>query len=246
MLKKIKSEYISWILLLGALILFLEVSFFNHGLIFSLLVSIGMVYFGRKRLPHSSGKILFWAGLAFFVISVFNMMTFKFFLLAILIHFVIQYAQSKRDADRIRPVIKEADPFDSKPSEEIIKGRPLFENILFGRQKTPEHVYEWSDINIQAGIGDTIIDLSYTVLPKGETVIFIRNFIGNIHILVPYDLEVNVYHSVIAGSAGIFEKREPQMFNQTLQFKTPGYEEAEQKIKIFTSLLVGDIEVKRV
>ena len=57
-------------------------------------------------------------------------------------------------------------------------------------------MYEWNDVNIQAGIGDTVIDLSYTVLPKGETVIFIRNVMGKVTIMIPYDVEVSVNHSV--------------------------------------------------
>ena len=31
----------------------------------------------------------------------------------------------------------------------------------------PMHAYEWNDINIQNGIGNTVIDLSQTILPKG-------------------------------------------------------------------------------
>ncbi|MBU8880473.1 cell wall-active antibiotics response protein [Bacillus sp. FJAT-29790] len=244
MLNKVKSDYISWILLLGIVVLLLEFSFFNRGLIFSLLVDIGMIYIGRKRMPRTSGKILFWLGLIFLIISIFSMMTFKFFLLAILLHFLIQYAQSKRNPAHIRPIVMEPSLFSEK--ETIIKKEPLFSNFLFGQQKTPEHVYKWSDINIQAGIGDSVIDLSYTVLPKGETVIFIRNFVGNIRVLIPYDVEISVNHSVIAGTSEIFEFQETKIFNQTLQVQTPGFEQAEQKVKIFTSLLVGDLEVKRV
>lgn len=244
MINKVKSEYISWILLIGLVVLLLEISFFNRGLVFSLLVAIGMIYIGRKWMPRSSGKLLFWMGLIFLLISIFSMMTFKFFLLAILVHFLIQFAQSKREVKHIKPTIKQPNVILEK--ENVIKRKPLFSNILFGQQKTPEHVYEWSDINIQAGIGDTVIDLSYTVLPKGETVIFIRNFVGNIHVLVPYDVEVSVNHSAVAGSVQIFELQESKVFNQALQVQTPGFEQADQRIKIVTSLLVGDIEVKRV
>lgn len=174
------------------------------------------------------------------------MMTFKFFLLAILIHLVIRFAKSKKEADLIRPIVKEPIANFSGQKGNIIRKKPLFENVLFGEQRTPEHVYEWNDINIQAGFGDTVIDLSYTVLPKGETVIFVRNFIGNVKVLIPYDIEVNVSHSVIAGATNIFQNEEEKVFNQTISVQTEEYEKAEQKIKIFTSFVVGDLEVKRV
>lgn len=244
MLNKVKSEYVSWIVLLGIIVLLLEFFFFNRGLIFSLLVSIGMIYVGRKKMPKTSGKLLFWFGLIFLIINIFNMMTLKFFLLAILLHFFIQFVQSKRNPAHLKPIIKESSPSIDK--EIVIKKESLFSNQLFGQQKTPEQGYEWSDINIQAGIGDTIIDFSYTVLPKGETVIFIRNFVGNIHVLVPYDVEVSVNHSVVAGATDIFDIQETKIFNQSVHIQTPGFNQAEQRIKIFTSMLVGDLEVKRV
>lgn len=245
MLKKINSEYISWIILISAVILLLEVTFFNQGLIFSLFVSILMVYLGRKSLPKKRGKLLFWGGIAFFSISIFHMITFRFLLLAIFIHFVIQFAQSKRVPNMISPVV--GMPRENKsPQEQVIQRKPLFKNILFGQQRTPDHVYEWNDINIQTGVGDSIIDLSYTVIPKGETVINIRNFIGNIQIFVPYDYEVSVLHSALVGSTTVFDYHESKMFNQVVHLQTPEYEKAEQKIKILTSVVLGDIEVKRI
>ena len=124
------------------------------------------------------------------------------FSLALLCIIVVQYGPKKNHAKTITPNIKE--PVDlQKPSETDVKEQPLFQNRLFGGQQTPDHVYEWNDVNIQAGIGDTVIDLSYTVLPKGETVIFIRNVMGKVTIMVPYDVEVSVHHSVFFGSARI-------------------------------------------
>jgi lia operon protein LiaF len=244
MLKKINSEYISWIILIGAVILLLEVTFFNQGLIFSLFVSILMVYLGRKSMPKKMGKLLFWGGIFFFIVSIFQMLTFRFLVLAIFIYFVIQFAQSKRVPTIVSPVVSEST--SEKPKEQVIQRKPLFRNILFGQQRTPDHVYEWKDVNIQSGVGDTIIDLSYTVLPKGETVIYIRNFIGNIQIFVPYDYEVSVQHSVLLGTTTVFDFHEAKMLNQVFHLQTPDYENSNQKVKIITSVVLGDIEVKRI
>ncbi|MFE8701416.1 cell wall-active antibiotics response protein LiaF [Cytobacillus sp. FJAT-54145] len=242
---KIKSDFISWALLIGIIVLLLEVSFFNRGLIFSLLVSIGMVYIGRKWMPRTSGKLLFWVGIIFFSISIFNMMTFKFFLLALLVHLLIQFAKSRKEPERIRPIVKEPN-IETKPEGTLIKKKPLFDNVIFGEQRTPEHVYEWNDVNIQTGIGDTVIDLSYTVLPKGETTIIIRKLIGNVTVLIPYDVELSINHSILAGSTNILNYMDEKMYNQTVQIQTPEYDNATHTIKIYTSMMVGDIEVKRV
>ncbi|WP_141430565.1 cell wall-active antibiotics response protein LiaF [Bacillus sp. 03113] len=244
MLNKIVSNYLSLVILAGGILLLLEFFFFNSGVIFSLLVAAGMIYIGKKRRTKKIGKFLFWAGIIFLVLSIVSMITFKFLLFAILIYYVIQFVQSKKNAAKIQPIIKE--PEINEQKEPYIRKCSLFHNAYFGKQQTPEHVYEWSDVNIQAGVGDTVIDLSYTVLPKGETVIFIRNYIGNVRVLIPYDLEVDVHHSVIAGSTTIFDIHESKLFNQAIQVQTPGFETAEQKVKIFTSLIVGNLEVKRI
>lgn len=242
--KKLK-DYINIAVLLTIIFLFIEVVFFNSGIIFSLLVASGLIYFGRKQMPSLFGKLLFWAGVFFFGISVMNMMTVKFFLLAILIYLLLEYYQKKKAPEKIQPIIKE--PTSKENGQEpLVKKKPLLENIFIGERKTPDHAYEWSDVNILTGIGDTVIDLSYTVIPRGETIIFIRKMIGNVVILIPYDVEVSVNHSVITGNTTIFENKEEKVFNQCIITHTEGYDMAKQKVKIITSLLVGNLEVKRV
>ncbi|MEH7375071.1 MULTISPECIES: cell wall-active antibiotics response protein LiaF [Bacillaceae] len=244
MFKNTKNDYIGWLVIIGAIILVMEILFFNSGLIFSLFISGGMIYLGRKRAGKKKGKILFIGGIIFLVLSLLNMMTFKFLLVAILLHFFIQFLNAKKKPKKISPEITKIEP--TSDEETMIKSEPLFENIVLGQQKTPPGAYEWNDVNIQAGIGDTIIDLSFTMLPKGETVIFIRNLIGNIQILVPYDIDVSVQHSCIMGSTTVFEHHDSKLFNRVLHLKTPGYETAEHKVKIFTSLMVGNLEVSRI
>lgn len=239
-----KTDYISSIFLIGVLLLVVEITFFNRGVIFSSLLSIACIYFGRKKLERTIGKLLFWFGWVSLFFTIFAMMTVKFLLIAIILYFIIQYYQSKKSPSYLKPVLQERDTITEDDSK--IKRQPLFENVLFGQQKTAEEVYEWNDVNIQNGIGDTTIDLSYTVLPKEEAVIFIRHFIGNVQIYVPYEVEVSVIHSVIAGSTTIFQHSESKIFNQTLFYKTPEYEHAGQKIKIVTSMIIGDLEVKRI
>lgn len=244
MLKGMKNDYANWLLIIGIGLLLLEMLFFNNGLIFSLIISSAMVYYGRKKLHRLLGKVLFWGGIFFLIANVLSMFTFRIVLLIGFLYVVLHYAQAKKKPNLILPTIHGPTEFSKK--DEVITRKPMFQNSLFGKQKTPNHTYEWDDINIQAGIGDTVIDLSYTVLPKGETVIFIRNVFGNVQILVPYDVEVSINHSVLAGVVTIFDVHEGRVFNQTLHLQTKDYESNEHKIKIFTSLLIGDIEVRRI
>lgn len=242
MFQKLKSEYLSWMMLIGAFFLLLDIFFFNRGSIFSLIVAAGMIYLGRKWMPKTSGKLLLGAGIIFLAINALNMLVIKFFFLALLGVYIYQYAQRKKHPEKITPIIHS----EQERTANKVTAKPLFQNRLFGGQKTPDHVYEWNDINIFNGIGDSVIDLSYTVLPKGESVIFIRNVMGKITILVPYDIEISVHHSVLFGNARIFDYEENALFNRLLTVHTEDYEHAKHKVKIFTSTMIGDIEVKRV
>ena len=134
MFQKLKSDYLSWIVLIGAFFLLLDVFFFNRGLIFSLIVATGMVYLGRKRMPRKTGKLLFWVGLFFLVVNIINMLAIKFFLLALLCILIVQYANRKKHAKTITPIIKE--PVDlKKQSETIIKEQSLFQNRFLANKK---------------------------------------------------------------------------------------------------------------
>ncbi|MFE4142255.1 cell wall-active antibiotics response protein LiaF [Peribacillus sp. YIM B13472] len=248
MLNKMKTDYMGWILLIGVVLIVLEIAFTGGGLLFSLAFSIGCIYLGRKFTKRTIGKILFFIGVISLIINVLNMFVFKFFLMAILIYLLFLYYQSKKNPDWVSPILTNDDSDEVKINkEQLLKTDYLFKNKFFGHQQTAEHVYEWNSVNIQGGVGDTVIDLSKTILPKGDAVISIRNIIGNITVLVPYGIEIRVHHSVIAGRARIFEnKPESKVFNQIYSYQTEGFNETDHKVHIITSILVGDLEVKRI
>ncbi|OIJ14032.1 cell wall-active antibiotics response protein [Anaerobacillus arseniciselenatis] len=239
-----KTDYISWTVLIGLLLLLVEITFFSKGLVFAILFSGIFIYFGAKRFYGSSGKLFFFIGCFILFFTIISMMVFKFLIFAAIIYVIFYFYKSKTGPIVIEPNVKEGMPTNDATKK--IRSQQLLKNLFYGRQKTSEEVFEWDDINIQTGIGDTRIDLSNTVLPKGEAVISIRNFIGNIQILVPYDIEVNVSHSVVTGTTIIFEAENEKLFNQTLSYRTEKYDEAQQKIKIVTSMGIGRLEVKRI
>ncbi|ABO65822.1 MULTISPECIES: cell wall-active antibiotics response protein LiaF [Geobacillus] len=236
-----KTDYVSWAVLLIFLLFVVEIAFFHPGLLFSIGLAIALLYIGKQSWPRKRGKVLFWIGGISLVFHVFTMVTARLVIVAGLFYVLWKFFQSKQQPTVIRPVIIEA-----KDSQgEVIDRKPLFHNVLFGRQTTPEHVYEWDDVNIQTGIGDTVIDVSNTVLPKGEAVIVVRGLIGHVRVLVPYEVETKVVHSAIFGGGTVFGQEARHLLNQTLIYQTPSYQAAERKLKIVTSLMIGHLEVKR-
>ncbi|WP_100333851.1 cell wall-active antibiotics response protein LiaF [Bacillus alkalisoli] len=239
MLNRTITDYLSYIIIIGLFLFVLEIAFFDSGLIFTLLFSAAFIYFGRIKWHWLIGKVIFIIGLISLILAIAGMMTFKFLILATIIYFIFKLAQSKQAPMLITPNVETL-------KEQIVEGKlNLFRNKWFGTQKTPDHSYTWEDINIQCGVGDTTIDLSNTVFPKGEAVIIIRNIVGNVQVSLPYDVEVSIQHSSIVGTTTIFNEEKKSLVNVTAKYQTENYQVATSKVKIFTSLYVGNLEVKR-
>jgi len=238
-----RTEHINFILLLGCLLLLIELSIFKGAHILFIILAVTSIYYGHRRKPKKRGKILFLFGVVVLCFTVLNMVSFRIVLILFFIYLLIQYFKREQ-----QPLFLEASITNLEKKQEgpIVIRKPLFQNKLFGNQRTPEMVYEWNDICIQSGIGSSIIDLSNTVLPKGESVICIRQFMGKIQILVPYDIEVSIHHSVFWGRVTILQYEDDEYMNRSIHVQTQDYNQAEQKVKIMTSLISGDIEVRRI
>lgn len=243
MFNRISTNTFNWILLIGAALLIIELIFFKSGLVFSLFFLGFITYIGKQRYDRTFGKILFWIGIISIFFNIINMIAIRFFVIAAIVLFFIQYKRSKEDPEMIRPFVVSRSADDKK--EPLIRKKPLFKNTFFGNLETSETPYQWQDINIHGGIGDRLIDLSNTVLPD-EPVISIRHLVGNITIYVPYEVEVHIHHSSVIGRATFFGQRHRSLMNEIFIYETENYRENTPRVKIISSLLSGDLEVKRI
>jgi len=226
-------------LIMGVILLCIEITFFHGGLIFSVFVSSFLIYIGWKRYRRFWAKIFFWIGVITLSITILNMMAVRLILLVVMVLFFVHFFRSKQDPERIAP------HFTAGEQEPMMKVTPFFRGQLFGDQKTSETAYSWQDMNIQGGFGNRIIDLSHTVLPD-EAIISIRHLVGNIEIYIPYEVEVSILHSSMMGRAHILGHQEVRLFNQSFHFQTENYQKNKPRVKIITSMVSGDIEVKRI
>lgn len=241
MFRRLSTDTLNWILIIGVVLFIIEIAFFGGGMIISALFCGLFIYVGWKRFYRLWGKIFFWIGVIGLAFAVFNMVAVRFLIIVFIILFIVNYSKSKKEAERIQPEIT-ADPVQ----ENIIKTKPMFDHQIFGDQQTEDQAYPWSDINIHGAFGDRIIDLSNTVLPDDTAIISIRHIIGNIVIYVPYEVEVSIHHSSVFGRADIFGTHHLKLMNQSVLYRTENYDSNYPRVKIVTSLLSGDIEVKRI
>ncbi|MGN1400659.1 MAG: cell wall-active antibiotics response protein LiaF [Bacillus sp. (in: firmicutes)] len=236
-----KTDIVSWLVVFTVLLLLIEVTFFDGGLLFSLGLSGLLLYYGKKRIGKKRGKLALLIGGIGVLVTVLNMFAFKLLLLSLLGLAIYKFFDSKKHPAYFAPQLT-----DEGKAEEIRVKPLLLSNRLVGSQSTGSHIYEWEDINIQTGIGDVVVDLGNTVLPKGENIVSVRNIAGTIRVFVPYGIEVKVVHSVLAGKISILANPEQRLFNQCVQYHTDQYASAGHKIKIITSTVAGNIEVVRI
>jgi lia operon protein LiaF len=232
-----------WIFYIAVGLLLFEIIFLDGGILYFLFFSFLFVYIGKKYYHKLLGKIVFWISLVNAAFAIFHTLAFRWVLFAVILYFLIQYVQSKKTRSTVQ--VEEIRK-SGTTSDVIFRKKPFFQNKIIGRQSTPQAIYEWEDVNVQGFVGDMVIDLSQTVFPKGEALIFVRHLLGNVQVLVPYDMEVSVHVSVVVGTVDIFQMVNERVVNESIIFQTADYPEVEQKIKIVTSMVAGHVEVKRV
>jgi Predicted membrane protein len=242
MFDSFKKDKYSWLLVTGLLLAVIQTTVGGWGFLFPAFLFGAMIYYGRNNRKKPVGKLILWLGLFGMTLTILSLFVFRLAVLALFILFLIDFIQKKRHPVRVSPNHSAPDT----AAEHATLLDTVLKNKWFGYQETPEPDYPWQDINIQTGAGDTVIDLSRTLLPKKESVIFVRHLAGRVRILVPYGIGVSLRYSIVIGQINFFGRTESRMINRSIALQSEGYDEAEQKVKVFVSAVAGSLEVKRV
>jgi len=123
----------------------------------------------------------------------------------------------------------------------------IWKNKLFSVQASPFSSYEWEDIHIQGIFGDIHIDVTDTVLPKGASLISVRQGIGKVKIELPYEIPVRIHYTTLYGEAKLFGTHQKRLVNEFLHMKEGYPAQPGQKTELIITLStwVGDVEVIR-
>lgn len=244
MFKWLSTNTFNRIILTGLVLFLLEILLFNKGLLGTAIFFGVVAYIGWKQYKHMWAKMVFWVGIVIVFFTLINTIAVRFIVVITVALFVWDYVKSRNYEQHMMPTPYIQD--EAQREEVIIEMNPLFKQTIYGDQQTSHQAYVWNDINIHGGIGTRFIDLSNTVLPHDTAVISIRHTIGNIIIYIPYETEFMIHHSAVFGNAFILHKEYGNLLNQQLSFKTAHYDNQHPRIKIITSVLSGDIEVRRI
>ncbi len=108
-----------------------------------------------------------------------------------------------------------------------------------------DDAWELKDQVYRHGLGDFQLDLSHARLREGETHLVIYGGIGEIQVLVPEGVAVDIEGQVRMGEVRIFG-RETSGIDRSLSYRSEGYADAERRLRLDLVMRIGDITVERV
>lgn len=179
---------------------------------------------------------LFLLALFFTVLTFFASLFFRIIILLGIMYYIYErYRTKHNEQDTITIAFAE---------DAIIQPNGITRNTLFSETQQQEH-FAWRDITIQHFLGEVFIDTTKTVLPRGESFLSIRQGIGKVTIIVPYEVPFRISYTTLYGQAKILAHPIKKLTNETLYLREPVATEARRELVIHIATWFGDVEVKR-
>ncbi|RHW39441.1 hypothetical protein D1B33_00935 [Lysinibacillus yapensis] len=207
-------------------IVFVELTIFNNGGAFLLIFGALLLYFSFSKRK----KYLLWAGIFFVFIAILSIWSLRLLIAGVLIYILYKHVTKEQKVVTLQMHDLEA---------------TIAQNELIGNTSSPLESYKWNDVQIQKIIGDITLDVTDTILPAGTSVISVRQSIGKVTIILPYEIPLKLQYSTILGEAKVFGKASKRLINEKLVFEDGEASEAKRKLIIHVATWLGDVEVIR-
>ncbi|KIL36256.1 hypothetical protein SD71_08820 [Cohnella kolymensis] len=94
-------------------------------------------------------------------------------------------------------------------------------------------------------LGEIRMDMSLAVPEDKETTIVLQGLVGDVDLIIPEDYGLQVEASVLVGQIGFKQSKEGGMFHR-LSWRSPDYDQREQRLKLQMFYLVGDIKIRTI
>lgn len=228
------SDRITFWLLAALLLIFVEAMFFHNGSVLFVLFGIGLIYVSLRR----RSRLFFWGGIILLGIALLSMWSLRFLIVATMVYILVRLWRGDNKEQVIQPFL------GNRPE----MPNSIIKNKLFSVQSTPYQAFEWKDVHIQGLYGNITVDTTQTLLPKGTSLISVRQGIGKIRVAVPYEVPVRIFYTTLLGDARLFGANKQRLWNQTINLEN-GYTDSQDgttpELVIAVSTWLGDVEVIR-
>lgn len=119
------------------------------------------------------------------------------------------------------------------------------ESALLGSINIGKEPWVLEDSSYHIGVGEARIDLSKAFIKEGETKLQVSGCTGEIVLIIPDDVAVDVNASLDLGSVTVFERNHSGT-PKCVTYKSHDYDTAYKKLLIDVKLNVGEIVIKQV
>lgn len=132
-----------------------------------------------------------------------------------------------------------------KPNKKDKKHYKKYSKFSVGDHEYNQPNWKVEPMELSNLAGDFYLDFTKAFIPEEEIPISIDALAGDVHILIPTDVEFRVNASVSAGEINVVGQNVGGV-GRTLQYETVGYETATRKLNLTLKLKAGDIRVDQV
>ena len=137
----------------------------------------------------------------------------------------------------------------SSPSGSVISGATqestasmINNSNVFGDVDLKFNSKEFRGGSISNTFGDMNIDLSEIALAEGEQLLKLDGVFGDLHVLVPKDIEIAVTTHSVFGDVRVLGNMKSG-FGQEISYSSPNYSAASKKLRIVSNQVFGDVKV---
>lgn len=226
-MNRFSTDHLTFISLAILLIVFVELTIFNNGGAFLLIIGALLLYYSFSKNKRS----FFWLGSFFIFLALLTVWSLRLLIVGVLIYLLYKHFKNEQKIVTI--------------NTQEFEASTLQKNELFGNSSTPFENYKWQDVHIQRFLGDITIDTTETILPTGTSVITIRQSIGKVTIVLPYEIPFRLQYSTVLGEAKLLGNASKRLVNEQLIFEEGNPNDAKRKLIIHVATWLGDVEVIR-
>lgn len=121
----------------------------------------------------------------------------------------------------------------------------VYRKSFIGSINLGRSTWEVGKANLWTGIGDIDIDFSKAILKDGVNTVDLSGWIGDVQVYIPEEMPVKIITDLKVGEVDVFNETSSGT-NRSVQYVSPNYNDADKKLKLNISLLIGDVDIKKV
>ncbi|WP_138495314.1 cell wall-active antibiotics response protein LiaF [Paenibacillus pinistramenti] len=126
----------------------------------------------------------------------------------------------------------------ARPSKDYVQRHNFVQSIHWDRDP-----WTLRNVGMLHVLGELDVDLTLAIVEDGDNILMFQGLVGDLDLVLSEDYGLEIDAFVFFGRIGLGRETETGLMNR-VHWRSPNYEQSEQKIKIIVSYLVGDVDIR--